>query len=199
MLIKGVDQRNTMYNGRHISSDIFEILSAHRIPWIRNREKNGANSVVALFDEAVDRACGNIGDFSEAVSAIQKVVKENSQNGRGYFSNDGLNIFPSACEGELCDNLLCICGSNGLKPIFGEMIEWMEQHKTDVDKQLTITLLTTKWNPNAFREYESKLVGLARQLGKNGGVEICFILANNYGATTIPFDYKLKPVSYILY
>ena len=50
MLIKGVDQRNTMYNGRHISSDIFEILSAHRIPWIRNREKNGANSVVALFD-----------------------------------------------------------------------------------------------------------------------------------------------------
>ena len=24
MLIKGVDQRNTMYNGRHISSDIFE-------------------------------------------------------------------------------------------------------------------------------------------------------------------------------
>lgn len=89
----------------------------------------------------------------------------------------------------LCDNLLCICGSNGLKPIFGEMIEWMEQHKTDVDKQLTITLLTTKWNPNAFREYESKLVGLARQLGKNGGVEICFILANNYGATTIPFNY----------
>ena len=100
MLIKGVDQRNTMYNGRHISSDIFEILSAHRIPWIRNREKNGANSVVALFDEAVDRACGNISDFSEAVFAIQKVVKENSQNGRGYFSNDDLNIFPSACEGD---------------------------------------------------------------------------------------------------
>lgn len=24
MLIKGVDQRNTMYNGRHISSDIFD-------------------------------------------------------------------------------------------------------------------------------------------------------------------------------
>ena len=78
----------------------------------------------------------------------------------------------------------------------------MGEAKGDIErfyKRLTITLLTTKWNPNAFQEYESKLVGLERQLIENGGIEICFILVNNYGATTIPFDYRLEPVSYVLY
>lgn len=199
MLIKGVEQSNTMYNGRHISNDISEILSAHNIPWILDRERNDVNSVVALFGEAVDRVSGNISDFSEAVSAIQKAVKENSKNGRVNFSNADLNIFPSACEGELCDNLLCICGSNGLKPIFEEMMDWMEQHKTDADKRFTITLLTTKWNPNAFREYESQLVNLAKQLSKKCAIDFCFILANNYGATPIPFRFEMEPLSYVLY
>lgn len=199
MWIKGVEQSNTMYNGRHISRDISEILKAHKIPWNRNWERNDENSVVALFDEAVNSVCGDVHDFSEAVSAIQKAVKRNSKGGSFYYAGVDLNIFPGACESKLCDNLLCICGSNGLKPIFEEMVNWMEQHINDVERRLTITLLTTKWNPNAFRQYESQLVSLARHLSGNGGIEICFILANNYGATPIPFDYKLEPVSYILY